>query len=544
MFKQEQKPAESQPQMNAVYQQSELEAEKMADELQMSGKMFDPSMKEEKMFDGRPHQQFVAEKGGLPQQVKNKLEAKSGQNLDDVKLHTGVEADELNEKHQSNALTYGNNIYIKSSELRPETGKGQNLLYHEGWHTVQQKTSGKKQVQLQKTGTALAKGAQKAATDVAAAAFVKPYVESGAVFTLGKLLVGKRNDPEFLLTCFDAVPLTQRMNTFLSFMISIGDEALGELDNSILHRISLLFYYGKPALSPEAEKIYQAQKDRFWGVYLGGYKSRENKKLLQLNDPAAIMKEGNSDFSDILTLQPQNEKFVTGKGNISKSNRKYLLGPAILFYRLARASWSEKDFQSGILKTALGDIKKDKEGTSTDDFYAETIKKIQVKSSWPIESALINVAQGALEGGWGNETGLEGSIKKNNYFGHLLGDGATKKTYKNFEYANLFHYALLNQRWPDGLKLFEGGNITADLLDKTLNSGKHKVKGQYQYNAHEEQYGDKIINEQIVAVLSRWRVVLQEEIECANSFVATQPELKDRIMILQGVLNEINTIKK
>ena len=79
-------------------------------------------------FSGQPKSLKAAQKNGLPDQLKSRIESLSGFSMDDVKVHYNS-----SKPAEVGALAYalGNNIYI---------GAGQEAhLPHEAWHVVQQK---------------------------------------------------------------------------------------------------------------------------------------------------------------------------------------------------------------------------------------------------------------------------------------------------------------------------------------------------------------------------------------------------------------------
>ncbi len=61
-----------------------------------------------------------------------------GADFGDVRVHTGAQADGLNQALQSRAFTIGNDIFFAGSEYAPGTAGGQELLAHELTHTLQQ----------------------------------------------------------------------------------------------------------------------------------------------------------------------------------------------------------------------------------------------------------------------------------------------------------------------------------------------------------------------------------------------------------------------
>jgi hypothetical protein len=74
----------------------------------------------------------------LPDSIARDMGNAMGADLSGVNIHTGSQADSLNEAVQSRAFTTGNDIFMRSTEYQPETKSGQELLAHELTHTVQQ----------------------------------------------------------------------------------------------------------------------------------------------------------------------------------------------------------------------------------------------------------------------------------------------------------------------------------------------------------------------------------------------------------------------
>src|SRR5262249_26034595 len=89
-----------------------------------------------------PSQTLTAEsltQGGspLPGPVRTYFEPRFGQDLSQVRVHTGSESDRANAGLQANAFTYGNHIWMG----RGQTVDRSPLLAHELTHVVQQNGS-------------------------------------------------------------------------------------------------------------------------------------------------------------------------------------------------------------------------------------------------------------------------------------------------------------------------------------------------------------------------------------------------------------------
>ncbi len=62
-----------------------------------------------------------------------------GTPLDDVRIHTGRDADVLARAVEARAFTVGNDIFFGAGEYRPGTSDGDRLIAHEVAHVVQQR---------------------------------------------------------------------------------------------------------------------------------------------------------------------------------------------------------------------------------------------------------------------------------------------------------------------------------------------------------------------------------------------------------------------
>ncbi|MCO4770088.1 MAG: DUF4157 domain-containing protein [Deltaproteobacteria bacterium] len=73
----------------------------------------------------------------LPTDVKGKLEALFGRNLDGVKIHDDNRAADAADAVQAHAFTVGQDVVFGSGEYRPGTSEGDALIAHEVTHVVQ-----------------------------------------------------------------------------------------------------------------------------------------------------------------------------------------------------------------------------------------------------------------------------------------------------------------------------------------------------------------------------------------------------------------------
>ncbi len=70
--------------------------------------------------------------------VRGQMERSFGADFGGVRLHTGGQADQLNQALQARAFTTGQDIFFRRGEYRPGSGAGRQLLAHELTHVVQQ----------------------------------------------------------------------------------------------------------------------------------------------------------------------------------------------------------------------------------------------------------------------------------------------------------------------------------------------------------------------------------------------------------------------
>ncbi len=75
----------------------------------------------------------------LERKVKEEFENRFGVSFNDVRVHTGSYADRLNRKLNSDAFTYGSDIFFRSGRYSPETVEGKKLIAHELTHVIQQR---------------------------------------------------------------------------------------------------------------------------------------------------------------------------------------------------------------------------------------------------------------------------------------------------------------------------------------------------------------------------------------------------------------------
>jgi hypothetical protein len=106
--------------------------------------------------DGFEERLQSARGGGQPLSgdVRGFMEPRFGADFSDVRLHTGKDADDLNQSVSAQAFTLGQDIYLGEGKDNVESSEGKHLLAHELTHVVQQngnagrrKTSGLRLIQ-------------------------------------------------------------------------------------------------------------------------------------------------------------------------------------------------------------------------------------------------------------------------------------------------------------------------------------------------------------------------------------------------------------
>ena len=75
----------------------------------------------------------------LPDEVQAMLRSRIGmENPEDIRVHTGGQANELCDELGALAFTTGNHIFFAAGEYDPNSSEGQELIFHEAVHTIQQ----------------------------------------------------------------------------------------------------------------------------------------------------------------------------------------------------------------------------------------------------------------------------------------------------------------------------------------------------------------------------------------------------------------------
>jgi hypothetical protein len=76
----------------------------------------------------------------LDSAVQKQMSASLGHDFSGVRVHTGLESDELNQQLQARAFTTGPDIFFKRGTYDPGSDSGRKLIAHELSHVVQQST--------------------------------------------------------------------------------------------------------------------------------------------------------------------------------------------------------------------------------------------------------------------------------------------------------------------------------------------------------------------------------------------------------------------
>lgn len=74
----------------------------------------------------------------VPGAVRERMEQVSGADFSGVRIHADAQADRLNDALRSRAFTVGADVFVRRSEYRPGSSRGDALLAHELTHTIQQ----------------------------------------------------------------------------------------------------------------------------------------------------------------------------------------------------------------------------------------------------------------------------------------------------------------------------------------------------------------------------------------------------------------------
>ena len=73
--------------------------------------------------------------------LQNRMETAFGADFSPVRLHTGLQAEQMSKQINAQAFTLGNDVYFNAGKYEPASLNGQKLLAHELTHVVQQRSS-------------------------------------------------------------------------------------------------------------------------------------------------------------------------------------------------------------------------------------------------------------------------------------------------------------------------------------------------------------------------------------------------------------------
>ena len=121
--------------------ESKPEEEEMLQTKQHSAIQFKLSADQNQAVNPNIQRQIQSAQGGgsaLPGGVRGEMESAFGAGFDNVRVHTGTQANQLNESLIARAFTTGPDIFFKSGEYDPNSREGEKLLAHELTHVVQQ----------------------------------------------------------------------------------------------------------------------------------------------------------------------------------------------------------------------------------------------------------------------------------------------------------------------------------------------------------------------------------------------------------------------
>lgn len=120
----------------------------------------------------------------LPGAMKERFQRSLGQDLSDVRVHTGGESNRASDAVAARAYTSGNDIHFAAGQYDPASESGQHLLAHEVAHTVQQSKGGaslQRKPMVSQAGDAHEVEADRAADDMLAGREAKVSPASGMI---------------------------------------------------------------------------------------------------------------------------------------------------------------------------------------------------------------------------------------------------------------------------------------------------------------------------------------------------------------------------
>ena len=126
-----------------------------------------------RVYGNRHVQRLLAQVRGigrpLDANTRRSMESAFGEEFDDVRIHTGPEAEAAALELGAEAVTHGQDIYFGPERYDPESSEGRRLLAHELAHTVQQ-TGGTAPAGERRPGSDPERAAEQAADTVASGA--------------------------------------------------------------------------------------------------------------------------------------------------------------------------------------------------------------------------------------------------------------------------------------------------------------------------------------------------------------------------------------
>jgi len=84
----------------------------------------------------------------LPSDTSSFFGRRFGEDLSDVRVHTGTGAVAMAKKHNAQAVTVGSDIHFGVGRYQPRTSLGRRILAHELAHVIQQREGGRRTVDL------------------------------------------------------------------------------------------------------------------------------------------------------------------------------------------------------------------------------------------------------------------------------------------------------------------------------------------------------------------------------------------------------------
>lgn len=135
---------EEELQMKSIQREGLEEEEEMMQAKRISDVQRDSSAAVPSVSEDMESQIQGAKGGGqaLPDDTRDFLEPRFGQDFSDVRVHTGSEASDLSNSLQARAFTTGSDIFFRDGDYNPSSDAGRELLAHELTHVVQQGGSG------------------------------------------------------------------------------------------------------------------------------------------------------------------------------------------------------------------------------------------------------------------------------------------------------------------------------------------------------------------------------------------------------------------